>query len=290
MAGVASGVVFGAGTAWLQELSRPPFGEAGEHATRAGASRDDHRLRDGATVTGILAQWAPVTSVVPYVPHIALMAGVLVLGRRGLETVDHRHARHVRLSLPDVRSARFRRVVAPMAPWVFAATAIAFALLPSVIGAQHATDGIALTATITALCALAGVLIQPVARRLDDGAGTNRAAAAGLLVLVAGLALAALTTASGEPWLLVPSAVVLGSAYGMCLVARLVEIQRLADRGTRAGVTSAYYALTYLGFGAPYVLAAAANVARYSVLLMAAAGLALLTAAGVTRSSKQLAS
>ena len=50
---------------------------------------------------------------------------------------------------------------------------------------------------------------------------------------------------------------------------------RLADRGTRAGVTSAYYALTYLGFGAPYLLAAAANVARYSVLLMAAAGLAV---------------
>ena len=76
----------------------------------------------------------------------------------------------------------------------------------------------------------------------------------------------------------------------MCLVAGLVEIQRLADSGTRAGVTSAYYALTYLGFGAPYLLAAAASVARYSVLLMAAAGLALLTAARVTRSSKQLAS
>lgn len=59
----------------------------------------------------------------------------------------------------------------------------------------------------------------------------------------------------------------------MCLVAGLVEIQRLADSGTRAGVTSAYYALTYLAFGAPYLLAAAANVARYSVLLMAAAGL-----------------
>jgi MFS family permease len=45
------------------------------------------------------------------------------------------------LSVPGVRHPRFRRHVGPMAPWVFAAPAVAFALLPSVVGANHAPTG-----------------------------------------------------------------------------------------------------------------------------------------------------
>lgn len=53
--------------------------------------------------------------------------------------------------MPGVRSARFRGIVAPIAPWVFAAPVIAFALLPSIVGADRATSGIALTAAIASL-------------------------------------------------------------------------------------------------------------------------------------------
>ena len=133
-----------------------------------------------------------------------------------------------------------------MAPWVFAAPAIAFALLPSLAGAGQAANGIALTAAIAALCALAGILIQPLARRLDLRPGRNRAAAAGLLLLAAGLVLGAVTAQAREVWLLVPSAIVLGCAYGMCLVAGLVEVQRLAGSNGAAGLTAIFYALTYL--------------------------------------------
>jgi hypothetical protein len=81
---------------------------------------------------------------------------------------------------------------------------------------------------------------------------------------------------------------VLGSAYGLCLVGGLVEIQRLADRRSLAGLTAAYYALAYLGFGAPYLLALGSHFASYSILLTIAAALALTTAAFVTRRSAQL--
>jgi len=77
------------------------------------------------------------------------------------------------------------------------------------------------------------------------------AATTGLLVLVAGLALGAFTAQAHQTWLLIPCAIVLGCAYGLCLVAGLVEIQRLADHSALAGLTAAYYALTYLGFAAP---------------------------------------
>lgn len=176
-----------------------------------------------------------------------------------------------------------------MAPWVFAAPAIAFALLPSVVGAEHAAHEIALTAAITSLTALAGVLIQPLARRLENHAQSNRAAIAELLVMTGGVALAAVTAQVDQIWLLVPCAIVLGSAYGLCLVAGLLEIGRLADEDALAGLTAAYYALTYLGFAAPYLLALAAHLASYPFLLTIAAALAFSTAVLVARRfAKQL--
>jgi MFS family permease len=286
MAGMSAGAVFGAGTAWLREVSSPPRGTATvQVAARRAAVSMTAGFALGPLVSGLLAQWAPSSGVVPYLPHIALMSAVLVWLRDVPETVADAGQRPLRLSLPGVSSPRFRRVVRPMAPWVFAAPAIAFALLPSVVGADQASDGIALTAAITSLCAVAGVLVQPLARRLDTGAQDNRVATTGLLVLVAGLALGAVTAQAGHAWLLVPSAIVLGSAYGLCLVAGLVEIQRIADQRALAGLTAAYYALTYLGFAAPYLLALGAHLASYSTLLIATAALALGTAAIVSRRS-----
>ena len=291
LSGVSTGALFAAGTAWLREVSWPPSASSASAGTHVAARRAAVAMTAGFAfgplVAGLLAQWAPAPEVVPYLPHIALMAMVLIGLRKAPETVEPGAGRAARLSLPGMRIARFRRVVAPMAPWVFAAPAIAFALLPSVVGAGRAADGISLTATITALCALAGVLIQPLARRLDARArgNGNRAAATGLLVLAAGLVLGAATAQVHQTWMLVPSAIVLGSAYGLCLVAGLVEIQRLAGPGAMAAVTATYYALAYLGFAAPYLFAVAAHLASYSILLMIAAGLALATAATVTRRS-----
>ena len=285
IAGISSGAVFGAGTAWLRELSRPPLGTASEQAAaRRAAVAMTSGFSLGPLVAGLLAQWAPAPRVVAYLPHVALMALVLLLlALRGAPETVASGGGAVRLSVPGVRSARFRGVVAPMAPWVFAAPAIAFALLPSVVGAEHTRDGIALTAVITSLCAFAGVLVQPLARRLDAHVRGNRAATVGLLVLVVGLALGAVTAHGRETWLLVPCAIILGSAYGLCLVAGLVEIQRIADHRALARLTAAYYALTYLGFSAPYLLALGARVASYAALLTITAALALCTAGYVTR-------
>jgi uncharacterized membrane protein len=81
-----------------------------------------------------------------------------------------------------------------------------------------------------------------------------------------------------ENWLLVPTAILLGGAYGLLLVAGLVEVQRLAHQRALAGLTAIYYALAYLGFASPYLFALAANLASYAVLLLIASGLAVLTA------------
>jgi hypothetical protein len=285
-AGASSGIVFSAGTSWLREISLPPFGHA-DTATPARRAAVAMTIGFGAgpLVAGLIAQWAPVPAVLAYVPHLVVM--ILALPALALvpETLTAGNRRAVRFTVPEVRLPRFRRVVLPLAPWVFAAPAVAFAFLPEILRTAQAADGIALTAVITALTAFAGVAIQPLARRLDAGARRNRAAIIGLLVLTAGLGLAAGTARIGATWLLLPCALVFGAAYGLCLVAGLIEVQTLAGPGGLAGLTAAYYALTYLGFALPYLLAVAGRAAGYPLLLGITAMVALATAAALARSS-----
>lgn len=283
LTGVSSGAIFTAGSAWLRELSAAGADERTAARRVAVAMTTGFAL--GPLVAGLLAQWVPDPRVVAYLPHILLTVVVLIALRRIPETLAERTPRRLQLAVPEVRSPRFRSVVAPMAPWVFALPSIAFALLPSVVGAARAGDGIAFTAMVTAVCALSGVVIQPVARRLDQRG--NHTATVGLLVAAAGLALGALTAQLQHTWLLVPSAVVLGAGYGLCLVAGLTEVQRIADPLTLGGLTAAYYTLCYLGFAAPYLLALAAHVASYAILLLIVATLALASAALVARSGSR---
>ncbi len=281
LAGVGSGAAFGTGTAWLREASLPPFGDADQSViARRAAVAMTAGFALGPLVAGTLAQWAPAATALPYLPHIALMAAVLIALRGAPETIQPHEPARAAIRLPADSARRFRRVVVPAAPWVFAAPAIAFALLPSIVGTEHSSEGVALTAAITCLTALAGVMIQPLARRFEAGASP------GLIVTGAGLALAALAAHARQDWLLFPCALVLGSAYGLCLVAGLVEVQRLAHTRAVAGLTATFYVFTYLGFAAPYLLTIAASAASYAVLLLIASGLAFLTAALVGRAHR----
>lgn len=51
-------------------------------------------------------------------------------------------------------------------------------------------------------------------------------------------------------------------------------------------LTAGYYAITYMGFAAPYLMTLASGATSYAVLLLIASGLAVLTA-GVVRHGAQ---
>jgi MFS family permease len=191
--------------------------------------------------------------------------------------------RRLRFNAAGAGSRRFRLAVAPIAPWVFTMPAIVFALLPELVGAGAATDGLALIALTTSATAFAGVLVQPLGRRLGSDGRGNRAAIAGLLLAAAALLLGAATAATGELWALPVCAIPFGAAYGLLLTAGLVEVGRLAPPGGLGALTAAFYALAYLGFAAPYLLAVAHALLGYPALLSICAGLALGTTALVRR-------
>jgi MFS family permease len=280
LAGIVSGAVFSAATTWLRETSLAAGVGASAASRTAAAMSAGFGL--GPLVAGMIAQWAPAPTVLPYVPHVLLMVVVLVLLRRAPpDTI--RPA--VPAALPGRRARlairghpRFRWIVVPLAPWAFAAPVIAFALLPTVTGVGERDHGIVLAAALAAITALTGAVVQPVARRL--GLSPIVLGCAGLVTLAVGLGLGVVTV-EGHEWVLVPTNLVLGAAYGLCLVAGLIEVQRLASPAELARATSVYYALTYLGFAAPYLLTRAHAWASYPTLLTLVAGLALATAATI---------
>src|SRR5690606_17832235 len=75
-AGGASGAAFAPGTAWGKELSA--HGRAGTGAGRATLALSAG-FGSGPLVAGAAAQWLPWPTVLPYVPHLVLMALVLAV-------------------------------------------------------------------------------------------------------------------------------------------------------------------------------------------------------------------
>ncbi|MGB0101629.1 MAG: MFS transporter [Nocardioides sp.] len=254
LAGLSSGVVFGAASAWVADLSE---GDAPGAAARRAALALSAGFALGPLITGVVAELSAYPVTVPYLPHLLLGVAALVwlLPVRGSrpEPAVHRPL----LSLPAVtRQRRFLLCVAPMAPWVFACAAISFAYLPSVVGADSG-GALAFAGVLTGLTLGTGVAIQPLARRLDDRKALL-AGRVGMLATVLALLIGIAAVGADTRWLLLVAAPVFGAGYGCGLVSGLRETERLAPPDQRGAVVAAFYALTYLGFFAPYLLGAVA--------------------------------
>ncbi|MET9294779.1 MFS transporter [Streptomyces sp. NPDC003077] len=280
LTGVAAGALMAAGSAWIKELSSPPFaaaGPAGVAARRSGLFVTAG-FASGGLVASLIAQWAPQPMLLAYVPHLVLTAGAWLVAYRAPETRTGREnaatADPAPRSRPDM--ARFRRAIVPLAPWIFIGPSVGFAVLPGLVnggltGWQTVYAGLA-----TTVVPGAGLLAQPLARRL--AARSRRAtAAAGLLVTVAGLALAAPAAGLADPVLALVAGAALGAGYGLGLTYALGEVAALAPPEHLARVTAFFWTLAYLGMFAPYVLSLLSSFAPMAALLGAGAVLAAAT-------------
>jgi hypothetical protein len=109
----------------------------------------------------------------------------------------------------------------------------------------------------------------------------------GLAVVIGGYLLTALTTA--RPGLVTgtAAALVLGCGYGICLVAGLRDVERLAAPDELGGLVAVYYSLTYCGLAIPYSLALAAPRLGYPHAMLAVAALAALTLLAVAATARR---
>jgi MFS family permease len=171
------------------------------------------------------------------------------------------------LRIPRAARRRFLTVVAPSAPWVFSALALAYVITPALVGSKVGTDRVAFATLLTVVALAAGALVQPLVARIGD-LTDGRQLLVGLGLTLVGVILCAIEAAVLSPALAVAIAIVLGLAYGISIVSGLTEVQRMAGPDDLAGLTGIYCSLTYVGFLLPVVLASLAGTASYVTLLI----------------------
>jgi predicted MFS family arabinose efflux permease len=283
VAGFASGAGFSAGAAWVRELSAGTI-DGGERGPRLATVAMTVGFGLGPLVAGVLAQWAPARTMLPYLPHLLLALAALPLVRRTPETRTS-VADDGLLRIPDMSSRRFRTVVTPLAPWVFGVVAVGIAYLPGLVEHRLGDHVLIFCTLVTLLGAAAGIAVVPVARRVARG-GSGHLLRTALAVVIAGLVVAAVAAAATDPLLILAAVVLLGAGYGCCQVCGLTEVQRIARPGQLAGLTAAYQAISYLGLVVAVPLAAVDRVVPPAVLLLGLAALAALTLVTTSRSER----
>ncbi len=244
--GVVSGVVFSVANAWLQELAGP---DGQQSAATRGAVSTSLGFAIAPAMSGVLAQYGPAPTTLPYLVHVAVLAVGLVALLTVPETVEvRRPGKLMTLGLPPEARRPFRAVLAPTASGVFAFPAVAATLLPLLVVPDGV--GVAYAGLVGGLALGASALAARAGRRFERGA-----APLGMALGAVGVGLAVAAIAARSEPLLVPAALLMGACGGLCLTAGLTLTARLAPPHTRGAMNSAFYAFAYVGFGAPLLLA-----------------------------------
>lgn len=291
LSGIALGLGMAVGGSWVKELSGAA-GSPGAGARRAAMSLTAG-FGIGAGVAGVLAQWAPWREVLPYALHAVLALAAVVAMLRVPETcrpdATDRNSLASDLRIPSASHRRFLTVVLPVAPWVFGAAGIAYAVLPALMAESVGSAPIAFSALMCVVGLGFGFAIQSLGRRIDSPVSA-RAVLVALGIVVVGMLLASVAASELTVPLALLASAVLGCGYGMAMVSGLQEVQRIAGPRDLAGLTAVFYSVTYLGFAVPAILAFLVQefpqYLGYPVLFVAGAVLALASALVVARNSR----
>lgn len=270
--GIGAGLTFGAGTAW-----------AADRAGRAGAAVAGVALSTG------FASGPLITALVSTVGHplaapfaatgLCSLLVVLIASRTSStsETPNTTAAPSPGPSdsLPTGTVRTTLRFALPMALWVFASITVPMVTLVQQLDRYQGP----FVPAVAALVALgSGVIIQLVARRSGWG---PRAGGIGAMLAAAGFGLAVAADANHSLVAFVATAIVLGTAYGLCLRNGLVDVETMAPAPARGLLTGVFYVVAYLGFGLPTLLTSVESITGIVFPLTVLAACA--AAAGVHR-------
>lgn len=276
LAGLASGIAFAAGTAWVQELSLRSGAAPERGAARAAAALTAGFLA-GPLASSLVAGWAPAPVVLAWLPHLAIALLALAAGAAcAPETVPRREGTELRRSVawrPPPAGRQFWIGAGIHAPWVFLCASTSFAVLPLLL----VDVGVVRAGLVTAGTLAASLVAQALAR----GRTATAVLRAGLLAAATGMAVGAVAVAREDGALLLPATtLLLGAAHGWVLVSGLLATEAAADPHRRGALLATFYALTYLGFGGPSAFDAIAQLATPTTafLLATAAATASLVA------------
>jgi MFS family permease len=268
--GAGVGVAMSAGTAWSADIGGGSGGVLAGIALSSG-------FGIGPLVSGLLAQFAGHWAALPFVVTVTLSLGAALAGVVVTRAGVPRAAGTAPLGDDDREKNVMPALLAalPLAIWVFACGTVAMVTMSERLHDRY--DGSWLPGTAAFVTLASGVLVQMIARRLAWG---SRAAAAGPAAAAVGFGVVAAAGTAPPLATLFVVAVVLGTAYGLCLRQGLIDIETLAPRHLRGTLTGVFWAVTYLGFGLPVLLVtiepAVGQVAPMIVLSVLASAVAVL--------------
>lgn len=268
--GAVSGAAFSVGSAWVAELSAiAGAGAAGRRAAVAMTAG----FSLGPLVAGVLAEYGPAPTTLPYLLHVALVGLGLVAARSLPETVDTGRVRPATRG-PLVLAAdrgTLLTVLLPMSVCVYAFPSVVIAAVPLLV--ETSAPPVLLTGVLAGITLGAGALAAPLQRRLG-----RWTAVTGVSLGFTGYVLATLGAGTGSPPLLLAAALLLGSGGGLVLSGGLALVARLAQPERRGALSATFLACAYVGFSTPFLTAVSAEATRVQVPLAVLSGLALLLA------------
>lgn len=243
--GIGMGLAMVAATSWVKELTLGPGG-----AIRAGICTS-LGFAVGPVISGVLVGVTHSPELAYLVHAIASLAWlILVIAQPEAARLSQTNRDGGVTTAANLKI--FRRVVLPMAPWVFGLATSGFAVVPALIG-QEAGSSLIFSTAAVALTMGFGALIQPIARRW------NRPRSVRLLVIGLCTALSAYllmipVALTGSLTLGLVASSLAGCANGMLLLGGLSQVLTLAGSAEIGKLTGRYYSVCYIGFLTPTLL------------------------------------
>ncbi len=284
LSGLSAGLMTGAATAALTETARPG---AGRRASLVSTTANMGGLGLGPLLAGLLAQYAPWPTVLPFVAQLGLVA-IAGLGLLAIpETVRERSPLSLRfrgLGIPQAGRPEF--LAAGFAGFAaFSLLGLFSALAPTFLGSVLHDGSHAVAGAVVFLCFAVGAGTQLAGARLPG----RPVMLAGLTVLLAALALLVAGLSAASMPLFLAATVVSGVAAGSVFMGSLAVANRLAPAQIRGQVISTYFVFAYIGLTVPVIAVGFSSQAfgDFRATLGCAIGLAViaLASAAVLRRS-----
>jgi MFS family permease len=269
VSGLSAGIFTGTATAYVIDLA--PAGRR-RLASAVAVFANLGGLGAGTLLSGLLAQWAPDALRTPF----AVDLGLVVVATVGLllvpETVERGTFRFrlQRLGVPaEVAGVFLRASLAGVA--AFAVSGVFGSVAPEFLGLGLHHHSPALAGLLVFFLFVMSVAGQALVVRVPN------ALAAGCALLVAGVALLAVSLAADSLAALFASAAVGGLGQGVVVSAGLAAIAERAPAERRGETASSFFVVLYLGLSLPVI---GAGVAIHYTSLRSA-GIGFCAASGV---------
>jgi MFS family permease len=248
VSGLSAGIFSGTATVAVVELAPP---ERRGRATLIATAVNMGGLGLGPVLAGVLAQYAALPLLVPFIAHLVLLtaatAGVY-LAPETVEVAQQARLRPQRLRVPaEVRGVFVPAAIAGFAGFMVLGlfTAVAPAFLAQVLDlSNHALAGLVVFAVFAA--STAG---QLALERVPQ----QRALPIGCLILIVGVGLVGVGVSTASLVLLLTGAVVAGLGQGLGFRAGLTSVAAHSPSDRRGEVTSSLFTILYVAISIPVI-------------------------------------